>query len=76
VEDDPAFQVFQLIRRVSSDAELLEEVVALIERRTAELDERDRGAAPRAAESVEAAGKTAITLIVKMPNQKYRSNPV
>jgi hypothetical protein len=45
VEDDPASQISQLIRRLSVDMpELLEEVVALIERRTAELDERDDGA--------------------------------
>jgi hypothetical protein len=53
VADDPASQVSQLIRRLSLDMpELLEEVVALIERRTAELDERDEGAAPRLTESV------------------------
>jgi hypothetical protein len=45
VEDDPASQISQLIRRLSVDMpELLEEVVALIERRTAEPDERDYGA--------------------------------
>jgi hypothetical protein len=49
VEDDPASQISQLIRRLSVDMpELLEEVVALIERRTAELDERDDGAAGKA----------------------------
>jgi hypothetical protein len=53
VEDDPASQISQLIRRLSVDMpELLEEVVALIERRTAALDERDDGAA----------GKTTICL--------------
>jgi hypothetical protein len=53
VEDDPASQISQLIRRLSSDMpELLEEVVALIERRTAELDQRDNGVA----------GKTTICL--------------
>jgi hypothetical protein len=52
-EDDPVFQVSQLIRRLSLDMpELLEEVVTLIERRTAEVDERDDGAAPRLTESV------------------------
>jgi hypothetical protein len=52
-EDDPAFQISQLIRRLSVDMpELLEEVVALIERRTAEPHERDEGAA----------GKTTICL--------------
>jgi hypothetical protein len=46
VEDDPASQISQLIRRLSIDMpELLEEVVALIERRTAEPEERDGGAA-------------------------------
>jgi hypothetical protein len=51
--DDPASQISQLIGRLSVDVpELLEEVVALIERRTAELDERDGGAA----------GKTTICL--------------
>jgi hypothetical protein len=45
-EDDPVFQVSQLIRRLSLDMpELLEEVVTLIERRTAKVDERDDGAA-------------------------------
>jgi hypothetical protein len=44
VEDDPASQISHLIRRLSVDMpELLEEIVALIERRTAELDERDDG---------------------------------
>jgi hypothetical protein len=52
-EDDPASQKSQLIRRLSVDMpELLEEVVALIERRTTELDARDDGAA----------GKTTICL--------------
>jgi hypothetical protein len=52
-EDDPVFQVSQLIRRLSLDMpELLEEVVTLIERRTAEVDEPDGGAAPRPTESV------------------------
>jgi hypothetical protein len=52
-DDDPASQISQLIRRLSVDMpELLEEVVALIERRTAELDERGDGAA----------GKTTICL--------------
>jgi hypothetical protein len=52
-EDDPVFQVSQLIRRLSLDMpELLEEVVTLIERRTAKVDERDDGAAPRLTESV------------------------
>jgi hypothetical protein len=49
VEDDPASQISQLIRRLSVDMpELLEEVVALIERRTAELEERDDGAVGKA----------------------------
>jgi hypothetical protein len=53
VEDDPVSQISQLIRRLSLDMpDLLEEVVGLIERRTAELDERDDGAAPRPSESV------------------------
>ena len=53
VEDDPASQISQLIRRLSVDMpEMLEEVVALIERRTAETDERGDGAA----------GKTTICL--------------
>jgi hypothetical protein len=48
VEDDLSSQISQLIRRLSVDMpELLEEVVALIERRTAELDGRDAGAAGR-----------------------------
>jgi hypothetical protein len=48
--DDP---ISPLIRRLSIDMpELMEEVVAFIERRTAELDERDGGYA----------GKTAISL--------------
>jgi hypothetical protein len=42
VKDDPASE---MIRR-------LEEIAAIIERRTAELDERDDGAAPRPTESV------------------------
>jgi hypothetical protein len=46
VDDDRASQISQLIRRLSVDMpELLDEVVALIERRTAEPDERDDGAA-------------------------------
>jgi hypothetical protein len=72
-EYDP---ISQLIRRLSIDMpELMEEVVAFIERRTAELS--DDGAAPRPTESVvpaalapatprtqdDAAGKTAITLL-------------
>jgi hypothetical protein len=49
VEDDPASQISQLIRRLSVDMpELLEEVVALIERRTAELEERDDGVVGKA----------------------------
>jgi hypothetical protein len=53
VEDDPASQISQLIRRLSVDMpELLEEVVAFIERRTAGLNERADGAA----------GKTTICL--------------
>ena len=51
VGDDP---ISPLIRRLSIDMpELMEEVVAFIERRTAELDERDGGDA----------GKTAISLL-------------
>jgi hypothetical protein len=42
-----------LVRRLSLDMpELMEEVVAFIERRTAELNEREDGAAPRPTESV------------------------
>ena len=68
-----------LVRRLSLEMpELMEEVVAFIERRTAELSERDDGAAPRPTESVapaalveatptpledDAAAKTAITLL-------------
>jgi hypothetical protein len=49
VEDDPASQISQLIRRLSVDMpELLDEVVALIERRTAELEEKDEGAVGKA----------------------------
>jgi len=45
-----------LIRRLALDMpELMEEVVAFIERRIAELDERDDGAAPRPTESAPAA---------------------
>jgi hypothetical protein len=73
VRDDP---ISQLVRRLSLDMpELMEEVVAFIERRTAELS--DDGAAPRPTESVaptalapatptpqdDAVGKTAITLL-------------
>jgi hypothetical protein len=48
--DDP---ISQLFRRLALDMpELMEEVVAFIERRTAELNERDGGAAPRLTESV------------------------
>jgi hypothetical protein len=72
--DDP---LSPLIKRLSRDMpELMEEVVAFIERQTAELN-GDDGAAPRSAESVapavlapatptpqaEGAGKTAITLL-------------
>jgi hypothetical protein len=50
VGDDP---ISPLLRRLSIDMpELMEEVVAFIERRTAELDERKDGAAPRLTESV------------------------
>jgi hypothetical protein len=74
VGDDP---ISPLIRRLSIDMpELMEEVVAFIERRTAELN-GDGGAAPKPPESVvpaapvratpmpqdEDAGKTAITLL-------------
>jgi hypothetical protein len=48
--DDP---IFPLLRRLSLDMpELMEEVVAFIERRTAELNEREDGAAPTPTESV------------------------
>jgi hypothetical protein len=48
--DDP---ISPLLRRLSIDMpELMEEVVAFIERRTAELNEREDGAAPRPTESV------------------------
>jgi hypothetical protein len=75
VGDDP---VSPLIRRLSTDMpELMEEVVAFIERRTVELN-GDDGAAPRPTESVaptvlvpatptpqtEDASKTAITLLL------------
>jgi hypothetical protein len=64
-EDDPASQVSQLIRRLSLDMpELLEEIVALIERRTAELDETDAGAAPGPTESV---APTALVRAVPTP---------
>jgi hypothetical protein len=74
VGDDP---VSPLIRRLSTDMpELMEEVVAFIERRTAELN--DDGAAPRPSENVASAalvravptqqnddaGKTAVTLLI------------
>jgi hypothetical protein len=74
VRDDP---ISQLFRRLSIDMpELMEEVVAFIERRTAELN-GDGGPAPRPPESVapaalvgaaptpedDEAGKTAITLL-------------
>jgi hypothetical protein len=50
VGDDP---ISPLLRRLSIDMpELMEEVVAFIERRTAELSEREGGAAPRPTESV------------------------
>jgi hypothetical protein len=50
VGDDP---ISPLLRRLSIDMpELMEEVVAFIERRTAELNEREDGAAPRPTESV------------------------
>jgi hypothetical protein len=49
VGDDPS----PLIRRLSLEMpELMEEVVAFIERRTAELKEREDGAAPKPTESV------------------------
>jgi hypothetical protein len=49
VEDE----LSELFKRLSHDMpELMEEVVAFIERRTAELSERDDGAAPRLTESV------------------------
>ena len=48
--DDP---ISPLLRRLSLDMpELMEEVVAFIERRTAELNEREDGPAPRPTESV------------------------
>jgi hypothetical protein len=77
VGDDP---LSPLIRRLSADMpELMEEVVAFIERRTAELN--DDGAAPRPSESVapaalvpatptsqdDDAGKTTITLLFDAP---------
>jgi hypothetical protein len=50
VEDDP---ISPLLRRLSIDMpELMEEVVAFIERRTAELNEKEDGTAPRPTESV------------------------
>ena len=50
VGDDP---ISPLLRRLSIDMpELTEEVVAFIERRTAQLNEREDGAAPRPTESV------------------------
>ena len=50
VGDDP---ISPLLRRLSIDMpELMEEVVAFIERRTAELNEKADGAAPRPTESV------------------------
>jgi hypothetical protein len=50
VGDDP---ISPLLRRLSIDMpELMEEVVAFIERRTAELNEREDGAALRPPESV------------------------
>ena len=50
VGDDP---ISPLLRRLSIDMpELMEEVVAFIERRTAELNGREDGAAPRPTESV------------------------
>ena len=50
VGDDP---ISPLLRRLSIDMpELTEEVLAFIERRTAELNEREDGAAPRPTESV------------------------
>jgi hypothetical protein len=77
VGDDP---LSPLIRRLSRDMpELLEEIVALVERRTAELN-GDDGAAPRPAESAapaavapatptpqDDADKTAITLLFDTP---------
>jgi hypothetical protein len=78
VGDDP---LSPLIRRLSRDMpELLEEIVALVERRTAELN-GDDGAAPRPAESAapaavvpatptpqdDDAGKTTITLLFDTP---------
>jgi hypothetical protein len=56
VGDDP---ISPLIRRLSTNMpELMEEVVAFIERRTAELN-RDDGAAPRPTESVPASSRRA-----------------
>jgi len=53
VGDDP---ISPLLRRLSIEMpELMGEVVAFIERRIAELDERDDGAAPRPTESAPAA---------------------
>ena len=50
VEDDP---ISPLLRRLSRDMpKLMEEVVAFIERRAAELNEREDDAAPRPTESV------------------------
>jgi hypothetical protein len=50
MEGDP---ISPLVRRLSTEMpELMEEVVAFIERRTAELNEREDGAAPRPTESV------------------------
>ena len=50
VGSDP---ISPLLRRLSIEMpELMEEVVAFIERRTAELNEREDGAAPRPTESV------------------------
>jgi hypothetical protein len=75
VGDDP---LSPLIRRLSTDMpELMEEVIALIECRIAELNERDGGAAQKPTESIAPAavvqatptqqdddtGKTAITLL-------------
>jgi hypothetical protein len=52
MEDDP---ISQLFKRLALDMpELMEEVVAFIERRTADLNEDD-SAAPRSAESVASA---------------------
>jgi hypothetical protein len=60
--DDP---ISPLLRRLSIDMpELMEEVVAFIERRTAELNEREDGAASRPTESIvpAAPGRTTPTL--------------